>query len=903
MDSSEMSLHKHDPAPEPAHGQDTPARDSPRPAEEETPPLGHPAAAPAPAEDLPFQRLAQFEIVGRIGRGGMGVVYKGYDPTLDRQVAIKVLPPELARDEDCVRRFHSEATAAAKVSHPGIVPVHFIGQEDDHHFFAMQFVEGESLAGLLARFHRLSVDEALRTIEQCLAALEAAHAQGLIHRDIKPGNILLDARTGRAVLVDFGLVRVIGRSTRMTATGMIMGTVDYLAPEQARGQPVDARTDIYSLGVVLYELLAGRLPFVADSPTGMIFQHAYEAPFPLEEAAPDVPEPVVRIVARMMAKDPADRYPNCGATLDDIRAFRQGLALSERVPANKPARTTILPAPQPAADLQLPDVLARLGSGGRFGRLRDWAATMFRRHAPEFVRQLQGTTQQVDGAVAEYERRANRLANLLRQARGILDDLSEQIRQNQEAARQAAKTAESAASEEDRQAAQDRQRACLDEVALLEKQRSEQQRHIDEIQHQADQAGATLARLRSQRDLLNARLRAARARAALDAEPRQRPLQSRVGLLLLIGGLALLGLVLAAGSVVVAVAVILARLPEQPRPEAVAMPFTRTVPHRERPAYEPARAMNRQVLTNSIGMKFVLIPSDEFIMGTPENEMDSFLAERDGIFDEEHGPNECPAHRVFLSESFYMGMYEVTQGEYERVMGWNPSRHSPGWGDKSRYPVDSVSDGDAEWFCQSLASFPGEQEAGRRYRLPTEAEWEYAARAGATSDYDRDALGGGNCQGWATSYAYEASSPEHAVWVGTSVVGTYECNGFGLYDMTGNVWEWCSDWYDPEYYRTSPSADPHGRERWDGAEDEAKRQQRVIRGGAYNSPFELCRPAFRGHKASDSRDGPPTGFRVVCIVPEPIEKTPATTAPDQGSKPSEEGPPAAKPEEAPTATQ
>ncbi|MGO8752474.1 MAG: protein kinase domain-containing protein [Thermoguttaceae bacterium] len=219
-----------------------------------TPPLGH-GPIPAPVngkgkEALPFARLGHFRILCRIGRGGMGDVYRGYDDTLDRPVAVKVLPSELARDEDFVRRFHAEATAAAKIAHPNVVPIYFIGEDRGCHFFAMQLVDGESLAARLERQKRLPVGDAIRLIEQCLAGLEAAHNAGLIHRDIKPANILLDGVTGRALLVDFGLARRMGQSERLTATGVIMGTVDYIAPEQARGHAVDGRADLYALGVL-----------------------------------------------------------------------------------------------------------------------------------------------------------------------------------------------------------------------------------------------------------------------------------------------------------------------------------------------------------------------------------------------------------------------------------------------------------------------------------------------------------------------------------------------------------------------------------------------------------------------------------------------------------------------------
>ena len=240
-----------------------------------------------PVEDgLPFAALGHFQIIGRIGHGGMGDVYKGYEEALDRTVAIKVLPSELAREEDFVRRFRAEATAVAQITHPNVVQIFSIGEDQGHHFFVMQYVEGESLADLLDRRGRLNPQETLAIVEQALSGLAASHKRGIVHRDIKPGNILLDWENHRALLADFGLVKSIESSAKMTATGVIMGTVDYISPEQGRGQNVDARSDLYSIGVLVYQMLSGSLPFDADSPTAMIFQHVYEPPKPLKEAPP-----------------------------------------------------------------------------------------------------------------------------------------------------------------------------------------------------------------------------------------------------------------------------------------------------------------------------------------------------------------------------------------------------------------------------------------------------------------------------------------------------------------------------------------------------------------------------------------------------------------------------------------
>jgi hypothetical protein len=258
----------------------------------------------------------------------MGEVYRAEDETLHREVAVKVLPPDLARDEDFVRRFQAEAAAMGRLNHPNVVPVYFFGEESGLYYFVMPLVVGESLAERLHHGPRLSVAEVTELAGQCLEGLQAAHQAGLIHRDIKPGNILLERATGRAMLGDFGLVRRLGASTQLTAAGTVMGTADYLAPEQARGGEVDQRADLYAMGVVIYQMLSGQLPFVADSPTSMLFQHVFEKPPPMDRVAADVPAALAAIVARMMAKNAAERYENCAEVLADLEAFRTGRAVS-----------------------------------------------------------------------------------------------------------------------------------------------------------------------------------------------------------------------------------------------------------------------------------------------------------------------------------------------------------------------------------------------------------------------------------------------------------------------------------------------------------------------------------------------------------------------------------------------
>jgi serine/threonine protein kinase len=304
--------------------------------EDETPIVPSKASAqgaPPPRRErsvgpLPFSRLGHYEIVGRLGSGGMGDVFKGYDAELDRYVAIKVLPPEFARQEDALNRFRAEAAAAAKVEHPNIVPIYSVGNDGGRPFFAMQFVDGQTLSKFLAEQPTVPLETTLRIVEQIVSGLAAAHRLGLVHRDIKPGNILLTDGGQRALVADFGLVKSLHQDRKVTATGVVVGTMDYISPEQGQREAIDGRSDLYSVGVLLYQMLAGHLPFAANTATALIFKHVYSPPPPLTEAAPQIPPVLAQIVHRLLAKLPEDRYQGCNELLADLRALRAGHDLS-----------------------------------------------------------------------------------------------------------------------------------------------------------------------------------------------------------------------------------------------------------------------------------------------------------------------------------------------------------------------------------------------------------------------------------------------------------------------------------------------------------------------------------------------------------------------------------------------
>jgi serine/threonine protein kinase len=260
-----------------------------------------------------------FVVEGEIGRGGNGIVYRARDVRLKRTVAVKLLPPELAYRAEIRTRFLQEAQTAAQLSHPNIVPIYTVDEKDGLVYFVMAFIDGESLGGRLRAQGPIPPDETKRILREVGQALAYAHGRGVIHRDIKPDNILLGT-DGRAMVTDFGIARAIdettgaGGGTRLTATGMAIGTPAYMSPEQCAGdRTIDGRSDLYSLGVVGYQMLSGLPPFTGSSTPALLIKQISEAPVPLRDRRPDVPEPLARVVMVMLAKAPADRFANAGA--------------------------------------------------------------------------------------------------------------------------------------------------------------------------------------------------------------------------------------------------------------------------------------------------------------------------------------------------------------------------------------------------------------------------------------------------------------------------------------------------------------------------------------------------------------------------------------------------------------
>ena len=259
---------------------------------------------------------ANYELESEVGRGGMGIVYCARDRRLKREIAIKVLPPELSFRADIRQRFLREAETAAQLNHPNIVPIYTVEEKDNLVYFVMSYIKGDNLGQRLQQHGPIAPVEVRRILREVADALSYAHNRNVIHRDIKPDNIIIDEETGRAMVTDFGIARALTDSgdSRLTATGMAIGTPAYMSPEQSAGDSaIDGRSDLYSLGVVGYQMLCGQPPFVANNTPSMLVKHLSEKPIPVDERWPDLPQDLSRAVMMCLEKDPADRFPNAAA--------------------------------------------------------------------------------------------------------------------------------------------------------------------------------------------------------------------------------------------------------------------------------------------------------------------------------------------------------------------------------------------------------------------------------------------------------------------------------------------------------------------------------------------------------------------------------------------------------------
>jgi eukaryotic-like serine/threonine-protein kinase len=271
----------------------------------------------------------RYEIQSKIARGGMADVYLANDSLLDRPVALKVLFPELSIDPSFVERFRREAQNAAKLNHPNIVSVYDWGEDANTYYIVMEYIDGRSLSTILREDGPLKAERAAHIGAEVGSALSFAHHNGVVHRDVKPGNVLID-RNGSVKVTDFGIARARNTTENLTQTGAVMGTATYFSPEQAQGMTVDERSDVYSLGVVLYEMVAGKPPFVGDNPVTIAYKHVRENPVPLRDLNSGIPATYATIVNKALAKSPASRYQTAEDLRADLQRFTSGMPIKAR---------------------------------------------------------------------------------------------------------------------------------------------------------------------------------------------------------------------------------------------------------------------------------------------------------------------------------------------------------------------------------------------------------------------------------------------------------------------------------------------------------------------------------------------------------------------------------------------
>jgi len=672
--------------------------------------------APSQAADE-IGRLGTYRVLKVLGQGAMGVVFLAEDPHLERKVAIKVMKPVLAASDSAKKRFLREAKTTASIKHDHIVSIYQVGEDRGVPFLAMEFLEGESLDDCIKREGTLPVGEVIRIGKEIAEGLAQAHQKGLIHRDIKPANIWLEGKKRRAKILDFGLARATEDESHLTQSGAIMGTPAYMAPEQARGEKVDHRCDLFSLGCVLYCLCTGVMPFKGKDSISTLMAVAMETPKSPAELQSGTPLAVSDLVMKLMAKEKSERF----ATAEEVVAELQRL---EGMVQTKPGNPSTVS-----------DTLA--------------------------LSSLQGSPAATSSTVSNQQPPRSKRTRPVLIALVLCGVLG-----------------------------------LIILAGIIVRLQTSDGTLVVEV----DQPDAMVQVLDAE-GKVEVSQKGGIGKVTISVVPGKHKLRVERDGFVVYGA----DFEMEKGGV----KTITARL--EPLKLAVNDPAKKTPDPSKKAPSQPKD--NLKYVTNDLGMKFVWIPPGTFMMGSPKEE--------EGRLDNE------TQHKVTLTKGFYMGVYTVTQEQWQEVMGNNPSRFK---GEKN-LPVDSVSGTDCQEFIKKLREKDKDKKA---YRLPTEAEWEYACRAGTTTPF----------------HFVETISTDQANYYGevvygngkkgvyrkkTTPVGTFPANAWGLHDMHGNVLQWCQDWYAAEYPKNDVT-DPQGPE---------KGEERVLRGGSWNFLPVYCRSAVR----------------------------------------------------------
>lgn len=646
--------------------------------------------------------LGQYEIRQELGRGGMATVYKAYQPSLGRYVAIKVLPPYHAEAETFIARFDREARAVARLEHPHILPIYDFGREGDLSYIVTKYVEGGTLKDYLGQ--PFDLQRATSIVSQVASALDYAHDQGIIHRDVKPSNVLLDHGEW-ALLTDFGLAKMAGVSARITGSGVGIGTPAYMSPEQGQGLEVDRRSDVYSLGVILYEMLTGRTPYEADSPLSVMVQHITK-PLPSpREANPAIPVAVERVIIKALVKDPAYRYARAG---DLAVALQDAVSKSKEASQAKasPSAETVTKATTPSSTRE-----------------------QTRKTPPS--RPVEPTKTPPGG---------KRIAAAVITGIVILALVAA---------------------------------ACVT-IWTLARPKPATPAPTFTVAQALTATAQTTGAVTTPSPVATAEATAT-ALVAITETPTATPTTA----------------------------------PPTDTPTPTVTPSPTAMPTPVSPA-EPAAG----TIKVFGGTEMVYVPSGKFTMGSDSGD-----------------PDESPVHTVYL-DGFWIDRTEVTNAAFQkcveagacsRPINSSNTRdnyyNNPTFAD---YPVIYMNHYDAEGYCRWVGK-----------RLPSEAEWEKAAR-------------GTDGRAWPWGDTFDAGKlgighGEDTARAGSNPAGA---SPYGALDMAGNVLEWVADWYAPDYYAQSPERNPQGP---------ATGVDNVLRGGRWwDAEYDL-RTTRRWHLGSNTR--------------------------------------------------
>lgn len=726
--------------------------------------------------------LGHYAITEVIGQGAFGVVLGGRDTKLERDVAVKVLLPHLARTSPPRKRFLREARAGAAIRHPNVVQVYAV-EEQPIPYIVMERVRGRTLQDAIDSDGPLEMQQVFPIAAQLSQALAAAHATGLVHRDVKPTNILVEpGREERVVLTDFGLARTMDDAS-LTQSGFVAGTPMYMSPEQTHGQSIDPRSDQFSLGSVLYLMVTGRPPFRASSALGVMRRVAEARPRPIQEINPDVPSGMIQVIETMMQRDPNDRYASMDQAVHAIQALKSSWTARASAPLfmpmspKKPAHVGAILKMVGALVLLL---ACGIGISLRFsktGELSGQGPSQTYNPSPS-----SGPAASIDSSPSNESDPSKRSPST-----SPLESLPDHPDRNT-------------------QLAQQREPSPPSERVIGANPDPE-----DVLRQQARQEFSTMW--------------------PSDAPaPAEIPCSS-----------------IAASEL------------QQKWADYMRVPVEYTDP---------------------MGIRFRLIPPGIFKMGSPVQEQERALAVAvDTPFWCECIRNEGPQHWVVVSRPYYVSMTEITQSQYENVMSWNPSRFQPGgersdWAenhDTRLFPAEGMTWTDAVDFCIRL---------NRRYNLPcgdantprtsgaegwpggygllTEAQWEFACRAGTTTAY------------WTGDSEASVSLAENMAQSiqGPVPVGPFLPNGFGLFDMHGNIGEYVYDPYEHMYFeglQPSVALDPYGPTKVSSV------SMRMVRGGDYFYPADVSRSASRWACNPTERNPFQVGVRL-CLTVQAVKR-------------------------------